>query len=75
MFFKLFPNVLIKKIIIEDRNTKGPSLSPLSKKMAMHRASMETSQKIAQSQNNHSFYQKSTMNYPVIPNEFKVSWN
>lgn len=66
--------LLDSNILLEERNYKERSLSPLSKKMAIHRAAIETGQK-PQGQFNQPFFQanKTAINYPVIPNEFKVS--
>uniref|UniRef100_A0A1A9WSF1 Adenylate kinase active site lid domain-containing protein n=1 Tax=Glossina brevipalpis TaxID=37001 RepID=A0A1A9WSF1_9MUSC len=49
---------------------KDRSLSPLSKKMALHSASLENSNK--QPKFNQPFYMTQTVNSTVIPNEFKL---
>lgn len=65
--------LISNNFLIDERNFKDRSLSPLSKKMAIHRAAMETGQK-PQGQFNQPYFQanKPNVNYPVIPNEFKV---
>lgn len=80
--------LIIKKTILvvehHTNYTKDPSLSPLSKKMAIHSAAIESYQKQQSQFNQPYFIGQQTMtnktvtettNIPVLPNEFKVCFH